>query len=156
MATPIGTLGTVETLTVGGFTFVSPRTSGLLVLYGKVHTNTNTTFRKIASGVTSGYAVTTGKTLTIYALKGINGATSAQNMELAQSDNDVGLDSATALTNPVYLGGGTGDNGSLQFAATSGVITEYPVFFQVAALKYLSGAGTAATDYRWFAYGYEA
>ncbi len=156
MAKPIGTLGTIETLTIGGYVFTN--IAGLIVLASKGTTNGNCTLRKMNPPGSAGYAVTSGKTLTIYAISMLSNA--AMTNSLLYADNDVGLDTATSFTNPVYFGSGsatavtmfvvptsqTGINGPMQFA---------PVF-SVPATKYPAIVTNTGNTNSVTAYGYEA
>lgn len=101
MAKPIGTLGTIETLTVGNRVFTD--LTNLITLGGKATGSNRTTLRKMGPNSGAGYAVTALKTLSIYALNVFATGASAVSAAIGQSDNDVGLDQATALTNPKYF-----------------------------------------------------
>jgi hypothetical protein len=106
MATPIGTLGTIPTLTVGGRVFTDLST--LITLVTAIQTaNRSGTFR-LTNG-SSGYPVTASKTLTVSAMSVIStnqvAGNSAGVASFGYADNDVGVNSATALTTPVYYGG---------------------------------------------------
>lgn len=159
MATPIGTLGTIPSLTVGGQVFTDLTT--LIVLYGSVATTTRyTTLRK--PGATSGYQVTTGKTMTIRAAK-INyiTPTGSPTINFLYGDTDVGINSASAPTNPVYLGGDSssscgvlgGTSGASSGPATYG---ESSPFFPVVALKYSAMFLNVTATVNILAYAYEA
>jgi len=103
---------------------------------------------------TSGYAVTALKTLRIRALKILPRSAATGDIYICQTDNDVGVDSGTAFTNPSYLGGSAAM--FINPPATIGVTFEVALNFTVAAGKYLSirdSAGTARIHA--IAYGYE-
>jgi len=124
-----------DSISIGGRTILNPNSK--IWLYGKQGTNAGCTFR--ALGASSGYQVTAGKTLRVLALIGIsNSATGTIGMLLAQSDNDIGLDSATALTNPVYISGSAGNFWFQQDLTGDPSRIEMPCNFTVAATKYLS------------------
>lgn len=153
MATPIGTLGTIPTLTVGGRVFTDLTT--LIILAGYQGSNARTTLR--VPGASSGYPVTTGKTLTVHAARfscSNTPGTQGYITQLVQSDNDLGYDSNTSYTNPKY------------YTAIANILfnginnlpppDKYEIAglgFTVAATKYLSATLTASTTV--WAYGYE-
>lgn len=155
----VGTLGTVETLTVGGRVLKDLTNLIRLVCYTGV-ANTNGTFR-LQNG-SAGYAVTALKTLTIVGLRlqTYTSAPSPLGFQLVQTDNDVGFASGTAFTNPVYEGR---DSGLFPYtinvgsAANITYFNEFPSNFTVAAGKYLScvphSGGAIITATAW---GYEA
>lgn len=155
MAKPIGTLGTIPTLEIGGRVFTDLTT--LIRLSGFTNTNDNCTLRK--SNGSAGYQVTGGTTLTIKAVKQTTRSALAGarlSILLAQSDNDAGVDSATALTNPVYeIGSGT----YFPYVAsdTLSPYWECDSDFSIAATKYVSAVRQAAGAVNIFTvYGYEA
>jgi hypothetical protein len=133
---PIGTIGNVPTVTMGGRVFTD--LDNLIYLSGAVPTGARCTLRK--NNGSAGYQVTTGKTMTIYAAVGFPSTTSYGNFTLFYADNDVGQSSSTALTNGVYL---NGDSASriifyqANNASTWGIGS--PCNFAVPAQKY-SGA----------------
>lgn len=89
---------------VGGFATDTP--SDVINLWAKVFTSGNvSTFRK--AGTTSGYQTTTGKQFYITQITITVGDDSSSNItcSLGYADNDVGIDSSTARTNPVALMG---------------------------------------------------
>ncbi len=99
MAKPIGTLGTIDTLTVGGQVFTDLTTIIGLVAFS--NTNTNGSFR--VPFAAAARVVTSAKTFTVNAVKvWTNSTAQLTQFKLAYSDNDVGMDTATALTNGVY------------------------------------------------------
>jgi hypothetical protein len=155
MARQIGTLGTIDTITVGGRVFTD--LTNMIILHGR-HVGTNGCTLRKDSG-SAGYQVTTGKTMTVYATRSwcINAANDTPT--LAQSDNDVGVNSATALTNAVQQAGSS----SITYAPEYSVNTlgtqpsESVLAFPIAALKYLTSKGaTASADIRVTAFCYEA
>jgi len=156
MAKPIGTIGNIETLTVNGVTLVD--LTNLIILGGAVATsNRYTTLRKMNSS--SGYQVTAGKTFTVHAIDmHSNTTTIFTHASLLYGDTDVGLDSASGPTSPVYPCGDanfevavySGNNSSSSSIAKNVV----NVFFQAPAAKYLATLiGTAAAQL--IVYGYE-
>lgn len=83
-------------------------------LWGKVETAGNVTHLR-KEGTTVGYQVTSGKTLYMVNMRiqPVEIGTPACQLKMGYADNDVGLDTATARTNPVMAFGldDTGVNG---------------------------------------------
>lgn len=142
----------VPSTTVGGRTFTD--LTNLKILFCISGASSNCTFR--AQGQSSGYQVTTGKTLTIYAIYASSAVSSGQSIDfqLLQSDNDVGQPSSTSFTNPVYINGTTSD--LFQSSVTAGVPMVNAISFSIASQKYLSvKSGITAQSFSYIAYGYE-
>lgn len=154
MAKPIGTLGTIPTLTIGGRVFTDLTT--IKMLYARQGGDVRSSFR-LANG-TSGYAVTGGTTLTVYAVAIIPNDSSTIGFQLAYSDNDVGSDTNTAFTNPVYWMGAS--NALHQVAAVGSGMPEavrsFALNFQVLAAKYPGLQISTAARFSMILYGYEA
>lgn len=157
MAQIVGTLGAVETLTVGGRTFVN--VSALITLQAWCDSNTHAVMRK--SGGTSGYAVTAGKVLTIEAMRVLNGSQTGNIAiaALAQVDTDIGMDSSSAFVNPVGMTTTSLSGPSFGVTVSSSIPgTSANDFgglgFPVASTKFV-GAYMQATSRCW-AWGYEA
>lgn len=158
MAKPIGTLGTIDTLTVGGRVFTD--LTNLIILGMANGGGFNSTFRKqYPTNVTgAGYQVTGGKSLTLWAAQIL--ALGADNIQILYSDNDVGLSSGTAFTNPVYPHGNTGyyiwsSTGGVNIATSFKAWHDINMHFVIPAAKYVSciiGTNTTAAN----VYGYEA
>ena len=155
MAKAIGTLGNVDSLTIGGVTFTD--LTNLIVLTGAVGAiNNKTTLRKPDG--TAGYQVTVGKTLTHRAVMlqiKNSTVTSTTYPKFQYSDNDVGVDTVTAFTNPVFYGGDT-------FNATFGLNVQalaasnhFPIFWSVPATKY-SGINAETANFVTWTFGVEA
>ncbi len=152
MATLVGTLGVLPSLTIGGRVFTD--LTNIIMLIGSSKTGAlNCTGRK--AGATSGYQVTAGKTLTISAIKMQSETTTAWGCYFNYSDNDVGYSTSTALTNGVVLAP-LSSSFALEAPATVGGIGNFEVSIAVIAAKYLTSIqiGTGTGD--WIAYGYEA
>lgn len=115
MARPIGTLGVIDTITIGGRLFTDITT--LITLTGSGTTGYTTL--RLPSG-TAGYPVTAAKTFKVHATRcyGESAVGSASNISLGYGDNDVGYVGA-APTTPIYLGGGTVGQFSIIFSAVS-------------------------------------
>lgn len=99
MATPIGTLGTIPTITVGGRVFTDLTTIIILQAYMNSSAATRySTFRRTSSG----YQVTTAKTLKLHAAKWSGIGTNSGGFTMGYGDNDVGFSSASAPTNETF------------------------------------------------------
>ncbi len=153
MAVAIGNLGTIPILTVGGRVFTD--LTNLIFLIGSVNTaGRGCTGRK--AGAASGYQVTAGKTLTIYAVKiTCEDSAGAYGITLSQSDNDVGVNTATALTNAVVLCPLT-TGFAIYAPASTGGQTTLEVSLPVLAAKYLTGQASITRSGDFYTYGYEA
>lgn len=100
MSIPVGNLGVIDTLTVGGRVYTD--LDNLIQLAGSIGSSSYAGFRLGTSS--SGYAVTAGKTLQISSM--IFAAVSAgATMAIGYCDNDLGANGSTPPTNPVYIGG---------------------------------------------------
>jgi len=155
MAKAIGTLGTIDTLTVGGRTFTD--LTNLIILYGLVSTaGRHTTLR--LPNASSGYQVTSGKTFKIEAIFASTSSASAGPVMPFYGDTDVGLDSASAPTNPVYIGGNNNPQAIALAGNTSGnLVLSNPIpgmNFSVPAGKYPC-VYAGATSSLVAVYGYE-
>lgn len=150
-AGPVGGSPAVPSLTVGGRVFTD--LSNLITLYGYLGSNGKTTFRK--TGAVSGYQVTSGKTLTLAAIRCFNDTayTAGAGFQLFYSDNDTGVASVTVPTNPVYYGNDAA-NGWI-YQAQSGVSLEQILNFPIPSGKYVGGAGGASNSQSCWLFGYE-
>lgn len=149
----VGAVGITPSLTIGGRVFTD--LTNLIILHGAVAAGqANCSLRK-ANGV-AGYAVTAGKTLTIYACKGRSNTAANTKIILLYSDNDMGVDTATAPTNPVYIMGSTANYG-LTYSGGASVDQEqaHEINFQVPATKIPGVIMVSSVSY-FRAYGYEA
>lgn len=107
---------TQKTLTVGGRTFTESEITAFesgttgVILYGTLTgSNKYATFRKQDSS--SGFQVPAGKTLTIVAIRiWCETASVVFGTQVLYGDNDVGINTATQPTTPVYIGGGSSTN----------------------------------------------
>ncbi len=156
MAKPIGTLGTIDSLTIAGRTFTN--LSGLIIVYGSILTTSHSaTFRK-ANGA-SGYTPSGSLAFKGYALR-LSPSTVAStggSYSLAQSDNDVGLDSATSLTNPVYIAGSANAFAIAPPQTLAALPIDFAIDIPVLNGKYLTlndSGGVGRIDA--IVYGYEA
>lgn len=134
MAKAIGTLGNVDSVTIGGFTFVD--ITNLKMMVASTATTGNVcTFRQ---GGSTGYQVTTGKTLTLKAYKAEASSVTAAAGSLFflfYADNDVGMDTTTARTNQVNYMNGTPGYNFARWSVLANTV-EGLIYFPVAALKY--------------------
>lgn len=90
-------------ISIGGCTFDD--LDNLIVLIGRVTANTNHTTMRTMNG-SSGYTPSGSKNFRVWAAKGTSSSASAGNAwQILYSDNDVIIDTGTALTNPVSPGG---------------------------------------------------
>lgn len=159
MANAIGTIGNIPTLTVAGRLFTDLTSIIMLATHTTTGGSRNGTFRKMGSGSGAGYQVTAGKTMTVYAANfTINQTAATEVPAIAQSDNDVGIDSATALTNAVYFGSESSSRFTLAVtpAAAVGSTVSIPLFGKVAAAKYCTVNSGNTADLVCYAYSYEA
>jgi hypothetical protein len=133
---------------------VFTRMRSLIRLYGFGVPN-RSTGRKLGSQSGAGYAVTASKTLEIYASEVTPTTASQVDVNLAQIDNDMGLNTTTAFTNPVHFGSEA--SGGVQMICapgTAGQTKETAVFGKVTAGKYL-GINISAGNAMFTGYGYE-
>ena len=168
MAKPIGTIGNVPQLTVGGgvngsVTFVDIITTPVFHFMGSCGgaTNIRSGLFKIGSQTSSAYQITTGKTFTAYSVGSSQRAAVAEAVTgFGQADNAIGFAASTAATNPVFFGPeGTSTAHILYSLSTSLNQTIFiPMRGTIAAQKYgfVQTAGTASSDLAHFVFGYEA
>lgn len=102
----------VQNYRLGGM--ATDTVSDLIFLWGQVTTSANVThFRKAFT--TAGYQVTSGKTLYVARARILRGGNTSSTIcvKFGYADNDVGMDTATARTNPVMAWGidDTSNNG---------------------------------------------
>lgn len=164
MPTPIGTLGAIDTLLVGGRTFTDiSSTTGvgsLISLYQAAGGNTNVYggWNKFGSQSSTAYPVTTGKTLIVAAIRVINSAAVAETLGFGQCDNALAIATPSTPTNPIYFGIESSTNTPIvTTAATIGwEITLHP-HGKIAATKFgfTATGGTVSSNTRVYSYGYE-
>lgn len=136
----------IPNLTVAGRVFTD--LARLIILIGPTEnaaSSSRTTLRKPSGS--AGYQVTTGKTLTVYAIRAISTANTFSAF-LAQTDNDVGIAGNTAFTNPVYFAGLSPSTDPVFFATlnAAGYTLEIACDFQVVSQKYLSIDSNSAVN----------
>lgn len=159
MSQPIGNLGTIPLITIGGAVFTD--LTNLIVATAHIVTAARyTTYRKVDAS--AGYQVTAAKTWRIDAFmlnNPVPGGTA--NSQLLYGDTDVGLDSASAPTTPKYSGNDSGFITVKSSWGTSGSTMTSPIvpiscnpLFKVPAAKYAAfksdGGVTGST-----VFGYE-
>jgi hypothetical protein len=154
-AGPIGTLGMTDYLSIAGMNFMNVA-SKLIILTSVISGAANCTYRKWNGA--AGYQVTAGKTLKLLGIRFINPTDAAQALIIEQSDNDVGYDSATALTGAVSVFGWTGQT----FYPGAAIADQKPPYgemlmvgLSVAASKYLTIRRTSGGTTRTVVFGYE-
>jgi hypothetical protein len=152
MARPIGTLGVIDTITVGGRVFTDVST--LKILNGFVATNNNSVLSDVSTA-TNGYIVPALKTFTIYALKAFHTGTSASSnqINILYADNNVANDSATAFTTPVYSAGSSVTAAIIGHFTTPTIETSF--LFAIPTGKYPSMVRGGTGNIYIHAYGYE-
>lgn len=131
--------GVIPTLTIAGRVFSD--TKNLKILRGNIGSNTNRyTTTRISSG-SGGYQVPVGYQLRVLAVR-IDTVTGAagSNLTILYSDNDQGIGTTTAPTNPVYMGGAAGSS-YITGGITAAGEKETPVDFVIPAGKYLGFDG---------------
>lgn len=154
MSIPVGTLGTSESLSIGGRVFTD--LTNLIVLRAQSvgtagHYNT---FRKLNG--TAGYQVTAGKTLTILAIKWNNLVASAgAGSTLLYGTNDVGLDSASAPTGATFQFGTSSGTAVVEIDSNATSIHEADCNFQVPAADYPAMYSLGTGQQIVTIYGYE-
>lgn len=159
MARQIGTLGNIDTITVGGRVFTD--TANIIILAGTAPTSTLRNCGLSKQGGSSGaYPVTTGKTYTANAalIIGITAANAAA--DIGQSDNSLVVSGdASSPTNPIYFitNSSTPAQG-LTTAAAVGATLSLPLGGKIASTKFgfftTNGSGSAGATCLLF--GYEA
>lgn len=125
----------IPSLTVGGRVFTD--LTNLIALIGYATTGKSFTFRR--HNASAGFQVTAGKTLKVYAARFITNATAAGGtapFSLCYADNDIGIDSAVAFTNQVYLGGASTLAALPANIASIQSGYEVPIYFDIPAEKY--------------------
>jgi hypothetical protein len=157
-AGPIGTLGTLPSLTVGNQIFTDRLTNAnFMMLFCSVGALTSCTFRTGNGG--AGHQVAAGKTLYIYAYKVIfiEAATGSGNTgQLLYSSNDVGFNTSTAFSGAVYLNGNsTNGLGIFPYNAQGGASAEGPMNFQVPSGNYVGVYNNSGVGTTFEVFGYE-
>lgn len=150
MATQFGTLGTIDTITVGGRVFTNLSTLITLLAHG---TAANMHFTARKPFVASGYAPS-GVQFNICAVKYTTNTNQSEPL-LAYGDNDVGQNSSSAMTNAVYVLTTGGQMGIMSSNVAGGPAAEIAYTgVLVPSGKYVggnNGSGQAV----WVIYGYE-
>ncbi len=156
MAKPIGTLGVIDTLTVGGRVFTDV-TSNLIIIgsSGPNGTGNHNTMRK--PGSASGYQVTSGKTLTLYAFSAIASVLgSGGGIQFAYGSTDVGFNSNSAPAGVFYFGSGSANATEFSLSPV-GTTVQGAIHHPIPALNYADCLSATATNtLTCYAYGYEA
>lgn len=155
MSIPIGTLGNIDVLQIGssdyGYqTFVDM--DNLITIGAGMGGNGFSTLR-LPNG-TAGYPVTTGKTLKLRAMSIREPNASNKIVQIGYGNTDVGFNSVSAPTTPVYCFGDSYASGGVsQLVVTTANIKSAPIRFDVLATKYPFAESTGGCAVS--AYGYE-
>jgi hypothetical protein len=157
MAKPIGTLGVIDTLTIGGRVFTD--LANLITLFAEGgSTNGFTTFRQ--PNASSGYTPSGSNSFLLAALYINPSAPSLPSTGIAYGygDTDVGVSSASPPTNPVYPGNSVTITDIIAYGSTTNLFQPTLVYpnFKTPNTKYPffsndSGAGQFTCQ----GYGYE-
>lgn len=155
-APPVG--GVQPTITVGGRVFTDLARLKILRCFASSDgSNNNCTFRDTAAPA-GGYVVPASKTLRVQAYRMTTMIAGAGVFaSLMYSNNDVGANSATAPTSPVYLMGGTITASSIVGSALAGGVVEGLLNFTVPTTKFVTtlSQGSVSTSYTIDIFGYE-
>lgn len=156
MAKPIGTLGIIETVTVGGHVITD--VTNLITAGGWINAGGNAyvTARKV--NTTAGYQVTAGKTFHAYAVKVLSNDTgTAVGFGLAYGDNDLGASATvTVPTNFVSeFGGASGSDLSGLYKTILGSQMEISSQFTIPATKYMQMVKIGGGQVGGVVFGYE-
>lgn len=148
----------VPSLSIGGRVFTDVSNLKILGASFDAVTTVNGTFR--LPNTTAGYQVPASKKFVVMAIVvkifESTAAASTIGMRLQYSDNDVGLQTSTALTNAVAVFGSNQASsfGTLANTSLSSQFQE-AVYFEVPAAKYLTGINISAKVASALVYGYE-
>jgi hypothetical protein len=149
MATPFGTLGTIDTLKVGERVFASLSTLISLISYSDG--GNRSSMRK--HNATAGYAPS-GVAYRILAARIVGQNTAAQPGTglISYGNTDLGINTASAIDTPIYVGGS-----SSIFLGPAGAGIDHGVAlnFLVPAGKFINCASQASTNTVGHVYGYE-
>jgi hypothetical protein len=125
MATPIGTLGSVDSWTIAGREFVN--VPNMVVLRGYTSGSSSTSL--CMSGTTVGYQVPAGKTLSIYAVELICSSSTPFDVSPLYMTTDVGFNaSPSAPVSPIYNFGNQ---------AAANLLTTSLTNYQIIPMNYL-------------------
>lgn len=142
---------TQSTLSIGGRVFTD--LANLIYLYASAEANQYGTMRTQAGP--AGYAVTSGKTLIIYAVRiNILIADPASKIYIGYGDDDVGLSTPTAPTTPKFLAN-VGQQASVILTTPAVGLTETVLNFNVPATKYPFIVTAGSVSIQTLALGYE-
>lgn len=148
----------IPSLTVAGRVFTDVENLIHVRGFAVGTTNVRCSLRKITG--TAGYQVPVGKKFVVRAVRCVStvSATSADFMFLlVYSDNDVGVSSSTAFTNPIYAGGSSNIASLGSLSEIKDDVQEFVTGFEVPAGKYV-GMQVLATAANYVAvdlFGYE-
>jgi predicted alpha/beta hydrolase len=156
----IGTLGTIEVLTItpganqGGSSQTYTDLANIIILSCiDLNGGNYSTLRKGVA--TSGYQVTTGKTLKVRTVEiNMQSAAPSNYINFGYGDTDVGFNVAGAPTSPIYyIGGGAGGT-IISGSSVSGTLVK-AILLDVPATKYPFIRNSSGTACQGTMYGYE-
>lgn len=157
MAKAIGTLGTVDSLTIAGRTFTD--FTNLKILQGAL-SNAASNSTPVIMGQSSGYQVPVGKTFRVLALVVQTSLASAANtiVVLGYANNDAGYNSTTAFIGFVGVDGGSSpsvETAQVLYVDGNNGKQEVAVSFDIPAGKYVALSSSTNAYQNIFVYGYE-
>lgn len=135
-----------QTLTVNGYTFSSAQMAKLKILSGQTATSGRATTLRLPNG-TAGYQ-NGGTNLIVWATKVYTTSAQGNTCQLGYGDTDVGINSASAPTNPVYLNAdSTNIVGMTYNTPVNGVVTNFNIVANKYGVQYAVGNAVSCTFY---------
>ena len=151
MGRSIGTIGNINTLTLGGVLLTDLSTL-LIRLISYADGGSRSTLRRHTGS--SGYTPSGALKLRMHAVRVVGKNTAAQSGTglISYGDTDLGMNVGTAITNPVYIGG---SSTIMLGSAGVGVDISISTDFLVPNGKYINCGSEASTNTTCHVYGYE-
>lgn len=148
----------IPSVSIGGRVFTDLANLKILGAGFDAATTVNSTFR--APNTSAGYQVPVGKKFVVMAIVvkiyEATATASTIGIRLQYSDNDVGMQTSTALTNAVTTFGATQASSFGSLANTSlGAQFQEAIYFEIPAAKYLTGINISGKASNALIYGYE-
>ena len=145
--------GNIPSLIVGGRVFID--LDNLIILYGYAGANTACTPRKWNGS--SGYTPSGSLKFVCLAVKCTSFSVTAARSQFGSGNTDVGMDSASLPTSPVYVAGSSAvqELASGVSGSTGAGPYETAVYFEIPNGKFAFCNGTAGIDRSYLLYGYE-
>lgn len=148
----------IPSLTVAGRVFTDLENLTHLRGFAEGTTTVRASFRKLTA--VAGYQVPTGKKFVVKAIRCCSTVSSSNaNLMflLAYSDNDVGINSSTAFTNAVYVGGSSNLASIGGLSEVKDDVQEFVTNFEIPAGKYvgMQALASAANSVSVDLFGYE-